>query len=87
MNLPSLTRRKWTLSLRAATRLPGQPVTAHWGVEDPAAAAGDDDAKRDAFFHAFSVLQRRVDLLVNLDPDALDRMATQLEPQAIGETQ
>jgi arsenate reductase len=56
-------------------------------VEDPAAAAGDDDAKRTPFLHAFSVLKRRIDLLVNLNPEALDRMATQQELQAIGETQ
>ena len=66
---------------------PGQPVTAHWGVEDPAAAAGDEDAKRAAFLHAFTVLQRRINLLLNLNPAALDRMAMQSELQAIGETQ
>lgn len=66
---------------------PGQPVTAHWGVEDPAGGAGDSDAKRAAFLHAFSVLQRRINLLVNLDPGAVTRMAMQQELQAIGETQ
>lgn len=66
---------------------PGQPVTAHWGVEDPAGVTGDDDAKRMAFLHAFSVLQRRINLLVNLNPEALDRMVTKQELQAIGETQ
>lgn len=66
---------------------PGQPVTAHWGVEDPAGVTGGDDAKRDAFIHAFSILQRRIDLLVNLYLDTLDRRATQQELQAIGETQ
>jgi arsenate reductase len=62
-------------------------VTAHWGVEDPAAATGDEDAKRTAFLHAFSVLQRRINLLVDLNPQALDRVATKQELQAIGETQ
>jgi arsenate reductase len=66
---------------------PGQPVTAHWGVEDPAGGVGDSDAKRAAFLHAFSVLQRRINLLVNLDPGAVVRMAMQQELQAIGETQ
>jgi len=65
----------------------GRPVTAHWGVEDPAAAAGDDDAKRAAFLCAFSVLQRGINLLVDLNPQALDRVATKQELQAIGETQ
>ena len=65
---------------------PGQPVTAHWGIEDPAAVTGDDDAKRVAFLRAFVVLQRRINLLVNLNPKALDRMATEQELQTIGET-
>lgn len=66
---------------------PGQPVTAHWGVEDPAGVTGGDDAKRTAFLHAFSVLQRRINLLVNLNPRALDHMATKQELQMIGRTQ
>jgi arsenate reductase len=66
---------------------PGQPVTAHWGVEDPAGVTGGDDAKRTAFLHAFSVLQRRINLLVNLNPRALDHMATEQELQMIGRTQ
>ena len=66
---------------------PGQPVTAHWGVEDPAAASGDEDTKRAAFLHAFSVLQRRINLLVNLNPKALDRMVTEQELRAISEAQ
>lgn len=72
--------------LLEVTEWPGQPVTAHWGVEDPAAAAGDDDAKRAAFLRAFSVLRRRINLLVSLHPTALDRVATKQEQQAIGET-
>jgi arsenate reductase len=41
-------------------------------VEDPALAAGDDDAKRAAFLRAFSVLKRRINLLASLHPTALD---------------
>lgn len=66
---------------------PGQPITAHWGVEDPAGAAGDEHAKRAAFLHAFSVLQRRINLLLNLNPTALDRVAMKQELKTIGETQ
>ena len=66
---------------------PGQPATAHWGVDDPAAATGDDDAKRAAFLRAFSVLQRRINLLVSLNPSAVDRLATEQELQAIGKEQ
>ena len=66
----------------------GQPVTAHWGVEDPARVTGDDDdVKRAAFLRAFAVLRRRIDLFVSLNPSAFDRLATGQELQAIGETQ
>jgi arsenate reductase len=63
---------------------PGKPVTAHWGVEDPAAAAGDDDARRAAFVLAFSVLQKRIALLVNLNADALDHLAMEQRLKQIG---
>jgi arsenate reductase len=43
---------------------PGRPITAHWGVADPAAVQGDDDVKRKAFLKAFTELSRRIDLLV-----------------------
>ena len=66
---------------------PGHPVSAHWGVEDPAGVTGGDDAKRAAFLHVFSVLQRRINLLVNLNPQALDRMVTEQELRTIGKTQ
>lgn len=48
---------------------PGQPVTAHWGVADPAAIEGDESGRRAAFVKAFALLRRRVELLVAL-PDA-----------------
>lgn len=63
----------------------GATNSAHWGVEDPAAATGDDDAKRAAFLHAYAVLQRRINLLVNLNPKAPDRMATEQQLRTIGE--
>jgi arsenate reductase (thioredoxin) len=80
MNSPSRTLPKMDIIItvcdQAAGELcqewPGQPVTAHWGVEDPAAAAGDDDAKRAAFLRAFSVLKRRINLLASLHPTALN---------------
>jgi arsenate reductase len=43
---------------------PGQPITAHWGVEDPAAVDGDDEAKRKAFFHAYNRLHNRIQLFL-----------------------
>jgi arsenate reductase len=66
---------------------PGQPITAHWGVEDPAAVTGNDDAKRAAFLKAFAVLQRRIDLLTNLKMSALNRIATEQQLRTIGKEQ
>jgi len=63
---------------------PGQPMTAHWGVEDPAAVTGDDETKRAAFMKAFSVLQKRVALLSSLRLEALDRMAAEQQIKQIG---
>lgn len=54
---------------------PGQPMTAHWGVPDPAAVEGSDDDKRRAFLTAYSTLSNRINLLLNLPMDKLDRLA------------
>lgn len=45
---------------------PGQPVTAHWGIQDPAAAQGSDEDKRKAFLKAFTELKTRIDLFMSL---------------------
>jgi len=63
---------------------PGQPITAHWGVEDPAAVEGDDEAKRRAFFQAFSRLQHRVQLFLSLPLAKLDRVALTQRLKEIG---
>lgn len=63
---------------------PGQPMTAHWGVEDPAAMEGDDETRARAFFTAFSQLQRRIALFANLPFAKLDRLAVQNELNVIG---
>ena len=52
---------------------PGKPVSAHWGVPDPAAAAGSDEQKRAAFRQAALILRRRIELLVSLPPERLDK--------------
>lgn len=52
---------------------PGRPVTAHWGVEDPAAAEGDDIAKTSAFRDAFRVLEHRIRLFAALPVATLDK--------------
>lgn len=54
---------------------PGQPVTAHWGVEDPAAAVGSDEDRRRAFLEAFRRLSARIDLLIALPFEKLSRQA------------
>jgi arsenate reductase len=63
---------------------PGRPVTARWGVPDPAAVNGDDAAKRAAFEAAFAVLSRRIRLLVDLPLETLDAPATERCLRAIG---
>lgn len=63
---------------------PGQPVTAHWGVEDPAAVEGDDEIKQKAFLRAFTTLQRRLDLFLALPLEKLDRLALKHQLDSIG---
>jgi arsenate reductase (thioredoxin) len=61
---------------------PGRPVSAHWGIPDPAAVQGSDADKAEAFHDAFGKLQRRIDLLLAL-PD--ERLADRESLQAIGQ--
>jgi len=63
---------------------PGQPVTAHWGVADPATARGSAEEIERAFREAFLLLDRRIDLLLNLPLDKLDRLALNREMTKIG---
>ena len=63
---------------------PGQPMTAHWGVPDPAAVECGDETKRKAFFVAFNQLQNRISLFANLPIDKLDRLSLQKNLDAIG---
>ena len=63
---------------------PGQPMTAHWGIPDPAAITGSDDEKRKAFSTAFILLQRRISLFASLPLAKLDDMATKREIDRIG---
>jgi protein-tyrosine-phosphatase len=65
---------------------PGQPMTAHWGVPDPAAVRGTDEEIRRAFHQAFSALSARINLLINLPMDKLDRLALHKRLQEIGKT-
>lgn len=63
---------------------PGQPITAHWGVADPAAVLGSDDEKRKAFLAAFAQLSTRIRLLLNLPLEKLERQALQQKLRDIG---
>ena len=63
---------------------PGQPMTAHWGVPDPAAVQGTDETKRKAFREAFLVLKRRIELFTSLPLETLSRLALQERLRQIG---
>lgn len=63
---------------------PGQPITAHWGVEDPAAVEGSDEAKRRAFLNAFQILGNRVRIFASLRLESLDRLALDSKLREIG---
>ncbi len=62
----------------------GQPMTAHWGVADPAAFKGDDDEKRQRFRDTAVTLKRRIELMLALPIERLDRVAIQHEVRSIG---
>jgi arsenate reductase len=64
---------------------PGQPMTAHWGIPDPAAVQGSDAERRRAFRDAFTVLRRRIELFACLPLEKLDRLAIQREIRDIGQ--
>ena len=63
---------------------PGQPVTAHWGVPDPAAVSGTDEEKRRAFRDAFLTLRRRLELFTSLPFDKLSVLALRDRLNEIG---
>ena len=63
---------------------PGQPISAHWGVPDPAAVSGSDAEKRDAFAETFRKLSRRIEAFVDLPIASLDRATLQERVRQIG---
>ncbi|SSW62321.1 Glutaredoxin arsenate reductase [Achromobacter veterisilvae] len=65
---------------------PGQPMTAHWGIPDPAAYEGTEEERRKAFQDAARVLKRRLELFLSLPIDRLDAMSLQTELRGIGKT-
>ena len=63
---------------------PGQPMTAHWGMPDPAAVQGSDAEIQKAFLDAFVTLHRRIQLLLSLPLASLDLLAIKREIRDIG---
>jgi arsenate reductase len=63
---------------------PGQPMTAHWGIPDPAAVEGSSDAKRKAFAEASRTLLNRIRVFASLPLDKLDRLSLQRRLDELG---
>ena len=63
---------------------PGHPVTAHWGVYDPAAVTGTPAQQLHAFEEVAQILKRRIDLMLSLPPEKLASLSIQADLQAIG---
>jgi arsenate reductase len=66
---------------------PGNPVTAHWGVPDPAAVAGSEDERKRAFRDAHRRLEARIKLFIALPIDKLDRLALKRRAEEIGQSE
>ena len=66
---------------------PGQPMTAHWGIQDPAAVQGSDEDKRRAFVKAYTELHRRISLFTCLPFDKLDSLSLKKKLDEIGRLQ
>ena len=63
---------------------PGQPITAHWGVPDPAAVVGTEEEVQKAFRDAFFMLDRRIGLFLYLPLASISKLALQKELESIG---
>ena len=90
--LESIAGQRWDFVITVCDRakeacpiFPGQPVIAHWGMPDPAEVVGTDEVKERAFDDAFRLISRRIDLLLALPVDKLERLALQDGVAAIGE--
>jgi len=64
---------------------PGQPMTAHWGIPDPAVVEGSQEEIHRAFLDAFTILDRRISLLLALPLSSLDKLAIKKEIDQIGQ--
>ncbi|MGE4110867.1 MAG: arsenate reductase ArsC [Burkholderiales bacterium] len=63
---------------------PGQPMTAHWGVDDPAVAEGNEERKMKAFYDAYMVLNRRIAIFLSLPIEKLDQISLRRQLDDIG---
>ncbi len=63
---------------------PGQPITAHWGVEDPSLFRGTDEAKSREFVRVANILKRRIELFTSLPLEKLDRLNSKRPVRDIG---
>jgi arsenate reductase len=64
---------------------PGQPMTAHWGIPDPAAVTGSPEQIERAFRDAFMILERRITLFLSLPLSTLGQLAIQREIDRVGQ--
>jgi arsenate reductase len=64
---------------------PGQPLSAHWGIEDPAKVVGSDIAKESAFALAFRYMKNRINAFINLPIRSLDKLSLQTKVREIGQ--
>ena|SRR5919112_1994856 len=90
-SLEKLEERSWDIVItvcdharEACPFFPGQPVLAHWGMEDPASVPGDEPTKRQAFREALQLLTRRIDLMLALPTHRLERPELQERLRMIG---
>jgi protein-tyrosine-phosphatase len=86
-----LERQPWDFVITVCDRakeacpiFPGQPVLAHWGMQDPVEVEGGDEKKRAAFRDALLLIGRRIDLLLELPLEKLDGLAREARIRAIG---
>ncbi len=63
---------------------PGQPMTAHWGVADPAAVEGSEENRKKAFWEAYLTLETRIKIFTSLRPSQLDKLSLQKQLDSIG---
>src|ERR687893_377056 len=89
--IDDLGSRSWDIVITVCDRareacpiFPGQPALAHWGMEDPASVEGDEDTKRQAFREALQLISRRIDLMLALPAEKLERLVLQERLRAIG---